>query len=133
LHIFWFLFVKPPPPPPPLNHAHVCHCVIIILILVVRDMEQLLVKFEREQAAEADAGAGADARGDLAERLRGLDLDDESQTEKILEALTAAERAQFADRACVGFVCLLACLFVGPRCLVVVGSVCVCVCVCVCL
>lgn len=63
----------------------------------LREMEELLLKFEREQAADADV----DPAGDLAERLKGIDLDDESQTEKILAALTPAERAQFADRAYV--------------------------------
>eukprot|EP00038_Savillea_parva_P018306 m.23010 g.23010 ORF g.23010 m.23010 type:complete len:502 (+) comp4047_c0_seq2:93-1598(+) len=57
------------------------------------------------ESGHADAAALAmgddedNGTPDLLQRLQGLDLDDETQTERILAALTPEERAQFADRA----------------------------------
>jgi len=67
-----------------------------------QQMAATLRRFEAEQAAEAEGAAATaadDPKADLLDRIKGLDLDDESQTEQVLAALTEAERAQFADRA----------------------------------
>jgi hypothetical protein len=65
-----------------------------------QQMASMLQQFESAQAVEAvaDDDEAEGAHADLLTRIRGLDLDDETQTEKVLAALTAAERAQFADR-----------------------------------